>query len=382
MESIGLLAGGIAHDLNNVLAPILMGAEILKMFTQDPEMNRQLDTIMQSAERGAGIVKQVLTFARGIEGERVVLQPKHIIKEMVRMARETFPRNLQLRVDVPNDLWPVLGDTIQLHQVLLNLSVNARDAMPDGGELNYSARNTEVDTALANANPGAKPGPHVVLRVRDTGGGIPPAVMERIWEPFFTTKEMGKGTGLGLPTVLGIVRSHGGFIVVESEVGRGTTFDVYLPAAPESTAAGAIPNPDPLPLGKGELVLVVDDEPDLVNVTRSMLERHGYRVLTANDGTAALAQVSEHKDAIRLVITDILMPFMDGVQFIRALHRLTPSMPVIASSGALGMPGQQDRTDEVHALGVKHILHKPYGVEVLLRTVHSELHKGEAVPPG
>jgi CheY-like chemotaxis protein len=182
--------------------------------------------------------------------------------------------------------------------------------------------------------------------------------------------------------VLGIVRSHGGFIVVESEVGRGTTFDVYLPAAPESTAAGAIPNPDPLPLGKGELVLVVDDEPDLVNVTRSMLERHGYRVLTANDGTAALAQVSEHKDAIRLVITDILMPFMDGVQFIRALHRLTPSMPVIASSGALGMPGQQDRTDEVHALGVKHILHKPYGVEVLLRTVHSELHKGEAVPPG
>jgi signal transduction histidine kinase/ActR/RegA family two-component response regulator len=382
MESIGLLAGGIAHDLNNVLAPILMGAEVLKMFTKDAEMNRQLDSIMQSAERGAGIVKQVLTFARGIEGERVALHPKHIIKEMVRMARETFPRNLQFRVDVPNELWPVLGDPTQLHQVLLNLSVNARDAMPDGGELIYSARNAEVDLALAKANPGAKPGPHVVLCVRDTGGGIPPAVMERIWEPFFTTKEVGKGTGLGLPTVLGIVRSHGGFILVESEVGRGTTFEIYLPAAPQAAGAVAAANPDPLPVGKGELVLVVDDEPDLINVTRAMLERHGYRVLAANDGTAALAQVSEHKGEIQLVITDILMPFMDGVQFIRALRRLTPGMPIIASSGALGMPGQQDRTDEVHALGVKQILHKPYSVEVLLRTVHSELHKGEAGLPG
>jgi two-component system cell cycle sensor histidine kinase/response regulator CckA len=264
----------------------------------------------------------------------------------------------------------------------LNLSVNARDAMPDGGELGFSARNTEVDTALAQANPGAKPGPHVVLRVRDTGGGIPAAVMERIWEPFFTTKEVGKGTGLGLATVLGIVRSHGGFLAVESEVGRGTTFEVYLPAAPQSAAAGAPPSPEPLPLGHGELVLVVDDEPDLLNVTRSMLERHGYRVLTANDGTTAIALVSEQKDAIRLVITDILMPFMDGVQFIRILHRLTPGMPVIASSGALSLPGQQDRTDEVRALGVKHILRKPYGVEVLLRTVSSELHQGESRPPG
>jgi len=283
----------------------------------------------------------------------------------------------------------VLVDANKIKQVFVNVLTNATHAMPEGGTLTVRTYIKKLTPAEAKPSPGARQSHEfragervLVTEVDDTGTGISEDKLDRVFEPFFTTKEVGKGTGLGLPTVLGIVRSHGGFIVVESEVGRGTSFEVYLPAAPQSAAAGAVPNPDPLPLGKGELVLVVDDEPDLVNVTRSMLERHGYRVLTANDGTAALAQVSEHKDTIHLVITDILMPFMDGVQFIRALHRLTPSMPVIASSGALGMPGQQDRTDEVHALGVKHILHKPYGVEVLLRTVHSELHKWEAAPPG
>jgi two-component system, cell cycle sensor histidine kinase and response regulator CckA len=380
MEGIGLLAGGIAHDLNNVLAPILMGADLLKLTARDEQAAHQLDGIVQSARRGADIVKQVLTFARGIEGERIPIQPKHVIKEMVRMARETFPRNLQFSVDIPSDLWPIVGDPTQLHQVLLNLSVNARDAMPDGGMLTYGARNAEVDALLAAGNPGAKPGPHVVLRVQDSGTGIAPEVMERIFEPFFTTKELGKGTGLGLSTVIGIVRSHGGFVTVESQVGKGTAFEVWLPANPQAGPAVQVIEAEPLPLGHGELVLVVDDEADILRVTRAMLEGHGYRVLTAGDGTQALTELSQHPGEVRLVITDILMPFMDGVQLLHALRRMAPELKVVASSGALGMPGQKDRTDEVKALGVRHILHKPYSVEQLLRAVQAELH-GDAARP-
>ncbi|MFA6545630.1 MAG: PAS domain S-box protein, partial [Limisphaerales bacterium] len=375
MESVGLLAGGIAHDLNNVLAPILMGAGMLRLLTIDARLVEQLERIEQSAQRGADIVKQVLTFSRGIEGERITLQPKHIVKDMVRMARETFPRNIRIQVDLPTELWPVVGDPTQIHQVLLNLSVNARDAMPDGGDLNYSALDVEVDAKLAQANPGAKPGPHTVLRVQDTGTGIPPEVIDRMFEPFFTTKELGKGTGLGLSTVLGIVRSHGGFVTVQSQTGRGTTFNVYLPANPQAVSAAPPAPPEAVPLGHGELLLVVDDEDDIQQVTRSMLECNGYRVITAGDGTDALSQLSKQLNDVKLVITDIMMPFMDGVQLIRAVHRLSPNMPVVASSGALGMPGQKDRTDEVAGLGVKHILHKPYSVETLLRAVHEELHK-------
>jgi len=292
------------------------------------------------------------------------------------MARETFPRNLQVHVDVPDDLWPVVGDPTQLHQVLLNLSVNARDAMPDGGDLSYSARNVEVDASLAQANPGAKPGPHVVLRVKDSGGGMTSEVLDRVFEPFFTTKELGKGTGLGLSTALGIVRSHGGFAVVESQPGRGSTFDVYLPADPQGTGAAPVSQTAPVLEGQGELVLVVDDEKDILQVTQAMLEGHGYRVLTAAEGTAALMEFSQHLGEVKVVITDIMMPFMDGVQLIRAMRRLAPRLPVIASSGALGVPGQKDRTDDVKRLGVKHILHKPYSVETLLRALHAELHPG------
>lgn len=378
LEGIGLLAGGIAHDLNNVLAPILMGADLLKLTARDEPVKQQLDSIVESAKRGADIVKQVLTFARGIEGERIPIEPKHVIKEMARMARETFPRNLRIQVDVPNDLWTVMGDPTQLHQVLLNLSVNARDAMPQGGILSYSARNVEVDPLLAQAHAHAKPGPHVVLHVQDTGTGIPPEVLDRIFEPFFTTKELGKGTGLGLSTAMGIVRSHGGFITVESEPGKGTAFEAWLPASPQAHRPEAKPAAMTLPRGQGELVLVVDDEGDILHVTRAMLERHGYRVITAGDGTLALTELSRHLGEVRLVITDILMPFMDGVQLIHALRRMAPELRVIASSGALGMPGQKDRTDEVKALGVRQILHKPYSVEQLLRTVHDELQPNAA----
>ena len=231
---------------------------------------------------------------------------------------------------------------------------------------------------LAQAQAHAKPGPHVVLRVQDTGTGIPPEVLDRIFEPFFTTKELGKGTGLGLSTAMGIVRSHGGFITVESEPGKGTAFEAWLPASPQAHRPEAKPAAMTLPRGQGELVLVVDDEADILHVTRAMLERHGYRVITAGDGTLALTELSRHLGEVRLVITDILMPFMDGVQLIHALRRMAPELRVIASSGALGMPGQKDRTDEVKALGVRQILHKPYSVEQLLRTVHDELQPNAA----
>jgi len=377
MEGIGLLAGGIAHDLNNVLAPILMGADLLKLTAPNEQVAHQLDGIVQSAKRGADIVKQVLTFARGIEGDRIPVQPKHVIKEMVRMARETFPPNLRFNVDVPNGLWPVVGDPTQLHQVLLNLSVNARDALPDGGELRYRARNTEVDGALAAANPGAHPGPHVVLQVEDTGTGMPTEVLDRIFEPFFTTKELGKGTGLGLSTALGIVHSHGGFITVRSEPFRGTSFEVYLPATPQSAAAAATAAPEPLPVGEGELVLLVEDEPAILEVARTMLETHGYRVATAEDGTTALAELSRWEGKVAVLLTDILMPFMDGTQLIRAVRRIAPQLPVIVCTGATHGPGQPDRADELRALGVRQILRKPCTVETLLRAVRDALH-----PPG
>ncbi|MFA6546519.1 MAG: PAS domain S-box protein, partial [Limisphaerales bacterium] len=383
MESIGLLAGGIAHDLNNVLAPILMGAEMLRMDAnaEDEQTLSQLDEIAQSARRGADIVKQVLTFARGIEGARVTLHPRHIIKDMVRMVRETFPRNIRIRSALPDDLWPVVGDPTQLHQVMLNLSVNARDAMPEGGELSFNARNVEVDGKLAGSNPGAKPGPHVLVCVKDTGTGIPPELLDRIFEPFFTTKEFGKGTGLGLSTVMGIVRSHGGFVAVESEPGRGTSFNVHLPATPQAADGETAEKTEPVPHGQGETVLLVDDEECILQITRAMLERHGYRVITAGDGAEALSHLSLNLSEVKLLLTDIMMPLMDGVQLIRAAKRLSTRLRVIASSGALGMPGQKDRTDEVLALGVKHILHKPYEAETMLRMVHDELHKNPAAQP-
>ncbi len=368
LEGIGTLASGIAHDLNNILSPILMSCGILRKEFEDEDTLKMLSIIEGSAERGAGIVKQVLTFARGVEGERVLLQLKHLVSELAKVMAQTFPRNIDIQTHFPADLWTVMGDATQLHQVLLNLCVNARDAMPQGGSIRLNAENVNIDQHFASMNPGAQLGPHVVLRASDTGSGMSPETMEKIFDPFFTTKEVGKGTGLGLATVIGIVKSHGGFLTVQSELGVGTTFSVFLPASHEKSGDAA-KEEEPIAPGNGELVLVVDDEPPIREALVRTLTANNYRVYTAEDGSDALALYFQRRTEISMVITDISMGQMDGVQLVRSLRKVDPKVRVIVSSGHL----QKENVVVLEGLGVKAFLDKPYTADKLLRAVQRVL---------
>jgi PAS domain S-box-containing protein len=375
LEGISTLAGGIAHDLNNILAPISMATQVLQLQHREKETQLLLTTIENSARRGADIVRQVLTFARGIDGDRLLIQPRHLLKEMARIARDTFPKTIQVQRRLPEDLWTVMGDPTQLRQVLLNLCVNARDAMPAGGSLWLSGENRLIDDYESTLIPGSKPGPHVVLVVADSGVGMAPELMAKIFDPFFTTKEQGSGTGLGLPSSFGIVRSHGGFIQVTSEVGRGTTFRVNLPAAPADLQSSQLEKPRPaLPRGDGQTVLVVDDEAGVRDVTRELLVRHNYQVLLAEDGTEALAMFALKRDVIQLVITDIVMPFMDGAALVRALRKIDQNLKVIAMSGMAGALNQGMRAAELRNMSVCEFLQKPFSADRLLTAVHQAFH--------
>ncbi|MCI0536220.1 MAG: response regulator [Verrucomicrobiales bacterium] len=368
MESIGTLAGGIAHDLNNALTPILISVGMLRTEASDPAMQRMLSTVENSAERAAGMVKQVLTFARGVEGERVPVQPKHLIREMEKIAEETFLKQVKIATDIPKDLQTIVGDATQLHQILLNLCVNARDAMPNGGTLTMSARNVVLDQNYSRLHLDAKPGTYVMISVSDTGTGIPAEVRDKIFEPFFTTKELGKGTGLGLSTVLAIVKSHGGFVNLYTEVGKGTKFEIFFPAH-EATEVQTVERPTDLPTGQGELVLLVDDEVALRELIKNILEACGYRVMIANDGNDALIQYGRHKDQIALVLTDMMMPFMDGPALIRALRRVDPKAKIIAATGL----ATDSKMVEAKVLGVNGFIAKPYTAEKLLTMLHEVL---------
>ena len=365
MESIGTLAGGIAHDLNNVLSPILMAIDMLQMKATDESSRKWLDVLRTNAERGGDMVRQVLSFARGVEGERVALQPKHLIKEIVKILRETLPKSIEISFQIPNDLWIISADATQMHQVLMNLCVNARDAMPEGGSISIKAENVFVDENYARMHLEAKPGRFVMINVSDTGPGMSPEVQSRIFEPFFTTKEMTKGTGLGLSTALTIVKSHGGFINVYSEVHKGSRFSVYLPALNAAGGADSGAARVDLPLGHGELILVVDDEESIREITRGTLETFGYTVLTASDGTEALALYADKKNEIAVVLTDMVMPFMDGPATIRALQRMNPHVRIIAASGL----GAGHRPGEGALESVAVFLNKPYTAEKLLNTL-------------
>ena len=373
LENLGALASGIAHDLNNVLAPILLASEILRSRAQTDSERNMLATMEACARRGANIIRQVLTFARGIEGKRIALQPRHLLSEIVEIGRETFPKNIELEMDAAKDLWPVLGDVTQLHQVLMNLCVNARDAMPEGGRLALSARNTDLDETFALMTPGAKAGPYVLLSVSDTGTGIQPEHLAKIFDPFYTTKALGKGTGLGLSTVLGIVKSHGGFIQFKSEVGKGTCFEIYLPATPDAKLVAG-PCRAPPPRGEGELILVVDDEISIRTVATKILEVSGYRVVAAAEGTEALAVFMQNHAAIAAVITDMLMPGMDGPELVRVLRRIDPQIRIIGISGM----GDSTPAGGVESLALSAVLTKPFTGASLLFTLHAVLQ----APPG
>ena len=370
MESIGTLASGIAHDLNNILTPILLTAQLLQMkLTEiDPRSRQMLKMVETNTKRGAALVTQVLSFARGVEGNHTVLQIRHLIREIQQIMHETFPKSIAVENDLASDLWTVAGNATQLHQVLMNLCVNARDAMPNGGTLSISAQNLSVDENYARMNLDAKVGAYSVVTVADTGMGIPPEIVDRIFEPFFTTKEVGKGTGLGLSTVLGIIKSHGGFVEVHSAVGKGTQFSIFLPTV---NATEPLEEPEAeIPFGQGELILVVDDEAAIREISQTSLETYHYRVVTANDGIEAIALYAQHKDEICLALIDMIMPTMDGVTTIRTLQKINPQIKVIATSGLVTSP---QVSTALHT-DIQAFLVKPYTAKELIKVVDEVLH--------
>jgi len=368
MESIGTLTGGIAHDLNNILAPIMMSIEMLKETAVDPRSQGILETIEGSTRRGADIVRQILSFARGEGGNWVEVQPRHLLKEVENIIKVTFPKNIEWQLLAPRDTWTVLGDPTQLNQILLNLCVNARDAMPDGGILTIKTENRVLDGQYAAMNNQVKAGPFVIISVTDTGTGMSPGILEKIFDPFFTTKEIGRGTGLGLSTVMAIVKSHKGYINVYSEPGKGTTFRVGLPALDSSRLRDEREAVVSLPRGNGETVLVIDDEVSILTITSQTLQAFGYRTLTANNGPAAVVIYAQRQDEIAVVLTDMMMPVMDGRATIHALGQINPAVKIIAASG---LNANADATTT--GVGVKHFLLKPYTAETLLKTLRTVL---------
>jgi PAS domain S-box-containing protein len=369
MEGIGTLAGGIAHDLNNVLTPVMMSIELLKFDSgNDPERKTILDTIQVCCRRGADLVRQVLNFARGVDGERAPIRVVQLIKDLNAIIGESFPRNISIKTKVANDLWPITGDSTQIHQVLLNLAVNARDAMPNGGALSITASNVALDPTDVGSSSQTSAGRHVLIRISDTGAGITPANCDHIFEHFFTTKKVGEGTGFGLSIVHEIVKSHGGFLTVDSDVGRGASFNVFLPADKALRTTSSLPPFRPhQPRGHGQLILVVDDEIAIREMTQRTLEAFGYKVITAANGAEAVAIYVQKAQDIALVLTDMMMPVMDGAAAVIEFKRINPLVKIVAVSG-LNLMGETKSA-------VSRFLPKPYLALELIQLV------GEVLEP-
>lgn len=371
LESLGKLAGGIAHDLNNALAPISLSIGSLQRIY--PKESEILELMQISTKRAADMVRQLLTFAKGIEGDRVSIKIQNLIYEISQLIRGSFPKNIVLNINCDANLPPFLADVTQVHQILLNLCVNARDAMAGGGMLTIKAFLMHVDEAYAaqiSAIENVRPGRYMALQVQDTGTGIPPEIVDKIFDPFFTTKSPDQGTGLGLSTVMGIVRSHGGFMQVQSSVGKGTTFTVHLPASEEGQ-----PNQDITAAvdcefcGHGELVLIVDDEHNVREATRMLLGQLNLAPITAEDGTDGLIHIAEHRADLRLIITDIHMPNMDGLQFALAARRVLPKIPIIVCSGKM-----EDHVEvKLNQIAGVHRLNKPFNESQLIRVIKDAL---------
>lgn len=368
LESLGTLAGGIAHDMNNVLTPIILAAKLLRVHENDPTSRQYLETIASSARRGADMTKKVLLFARGANGQRSPLQLAPLLAELESLLKETLTPSIEINAVCPDDTWPVMGDATQLYQVLMNLCVNARDAMPNGGRVLIEARNVRLTPADVAEHDGAHPGAHVCLSVTDSGSGISPDNLDKIFDPYFTTKDVGRGTGLGLSIVLGVAKSHGGFVTVSSELMKGTTFQFYLPALTESDKDRNAFSPAGELRGQGELVLIVDDEDAILRMTRDVLRASGYRVLTATNGAEAVDLYARHPEHIDLVVMDLMMPVMDGSAAIRSLRDRDGTVKILAVSGVPALDGQDGKYLPVP------FLQKPYTPQSLLSTLQKELH--------
>ena len=369
MDSLGALAGGIAHDLNNALVPVIIGSEMLRQGGENKDRSEVLDLIATSGQRCTAMVKQILTFAKGSRGETDSIPVRHLIEEMAAIARDTFPKNIHVESWCPKNLWNVKGNTTELHQILLNLCVNARDAMPKGGKLKISADNLVLGDEIKARDPDALPGPNIVICVSDTGTGIPPELQSRVFEPFFTTKPADKGTGLGLSTVVNIVKRHHGFVELKSEAAKGTEFKVYIPAVAAADEKASPAKGEALPMGEGEVVLFVDDERSVLELGKSTLEEYGYRLLTAGNGLEAIACFELHKEEISLIVMDADMPFLDGISALKKIRKAAHEVPVIIASAS--------HYDTTYTARQAHVytLTKPYGVEDLIRAAAKALAK-------
>lgn len=366
MESIGTLASGIAHDLNNALTPMLMIVQLLEIKLADEHSKQWLAILETNIKRAADLVKHVLCFSRGLEGKFSTVQIENVISEVEQIIKQTFPKSIAMHIDIPQQsLWNISGDANQLHQVLLNLCINARDAMSDGGILKISAKNVWIDSESARRNIDAQVGPYVVLTVSDTGKGITKEIIDRIFEPFFTTKDVGQGTGLGLSTVIGIVKSHNGFVKVVSEVGKGTTFQIYLLATQTNEADNALTGGEELLPGNGELILVVDDEESIREITKTALEKNAYKVLVAKDGIEAVALYTKYKEEISVVLIDMMMPSMDGPMAIRVLKKINPEVKIVVVSGLTSNHELIANLDN----SITTFLPKPYTSQELLKNL-------------
>ncbi|MBE9214153.1 PAS domain S-box protein [Plectonema cf. radiosum LEGE 06105] len=369
LESLGTLASGVAHDLNNILTPILAIAQLLplKLSSQNPDCSEMLVMLENSAKRGADLVKQILTFARGNEGKRTVLQVKHLLKDIEQFAKGTFAKSIAIQRNLPQDLLTISADPTQIYQVLMNLVVNARDAMPNGGTITIAAQNQYIDESYTRMNIEAKVGNYVAVIITDTGTGIPAKIIERVFEPFFTTKEPGKGTGLGLSTAIGIVKNHGGFIEVSSKLGKGSQFKVYLPSTQETTIEATEENA--VQIGNSELILVVDDEPAICEIIKTTLESHNFNVFTAVDGIEAISTYVQNQKKIHLVLIDMMMQEMDGATAIMTLQQLNPQVQIIAMSGL----ASTEALIQAAGTGIQGFLAKPFTKSDLLNTINGVL---------
>ena len=369
LESIGTLAAGIAHDLNNIFTPIMMSTHLLRMDLSENKRDRVLENLEETSQRGADIIKQLLFFGKGAEGNKTNIQLNQLITQMVTIISETFPKAISIEKNLPDSLWSVSGDSTQLQQVILNLCVNARDAILNEGVLKVTAENIVIDENYVRKNSEARVGAYVCIEVSDNGTGIPSEIINKIFDPFFTTKERGKGSGLGLSIIIGIVKNHGGFVTVDSQLSRGSKFKIFIPAI-KSAQVEILDSLDlPFSKGNGELIMIVDDEWAIVEGARTILEEFGYKVITATNGLEALEKYTIKKEKIKVILTDLNMPVVDGFTLIKTLFELNSSAIIIASSGLLASiknPGISD-------LNIKSFLQKPYTSENLLKKINEAL---------
>lgn len=372
-ECIGTLAGGIAHDLNNILQPISIALDLFRGRLADGDSQELLGMVDSNLRRATELVRQILTFTSGVQVEREPVDVSHLFQGVSNFIRQAFPKTIRFEVSSPEKIPPVLADHTQMEQVLLNLCVNARDAMHDGGTLRLDALDFPVDEDFAAAQPLAKPGRYVRLSVSDTGRGIPLQIRKKIFEPFFTTKGPGKGTGLGLATALGIIRSHNGFLTLETEEGRGSSFHVFIPAAAtngESRKSQATAQPETGNPGHGESILLVDDEATVLKVMQRSLEKSGYHVLAASDGLEGLESFQRHRDSVRLVLTDMAMPGMDGLQLVSEIRKTGSRVPVLCTSGL----DASSNSESLSRLGIRKVLPKPCSSQTILQAIREALH--------